>query len=786
MVVVMSGLIITTLLIVNLFTKAELDKTLQKDLKKTQTLFENYQALRTKEISVENKLIGEVPFLKALLSTRDRETILGFAKSFQAQIGSDLFLITDGEGGILASTDQSRSQGNLTGEHSIKIALGGTETHGVFVTRNALYQVTSAPVAVGDSTLGTITIGYKIDDSLAEEIKKMTDSEISFIVDGSLVATTLSGDNRKNINDQLKTIKDEIRSVSSQQKPSEHFDVAMGSENYISVLVPLTAEGKMEGAYLIQRNREEVAGFLGTIMNYIFLVSLGILLVGSYVSYLLAKQISDPIISIVRGSKAMADGDLSTIVTVKQRDEIGVLAKAFNEMSGRLRNLISQVRENTLAVTDVSQKLHQTSDGISSEVNKQESAVEETSSSIIQMGASITEVNKNVELLSLSANDTSSSILEMDATINEIANHMDNLSSAIEVTSSSISEMTSSVKEIALSIETLHSATDNTASSLHELNASVQQVEINAQRSNELSENTTSEAQKGKKSITETITGMQEIKSSFMEVQEIVSRLAQKSDSIGKIVKVIDEVAGQTNLLSLNAAIIAAQAGEHGKGFAVVAEEVKSLAERTASSTREIAVLIKDVQDETLNAVNAMVHGSERVQKGVSLSNESGTVLGAIIESSHLSTEMVKEIVKATKEQSRGIQEVDKAMVQIKEMVQQINRATHEQESASVEITKAVENMRVLGHEVKRSTQEQSKGSKLITTAVEKVTEMINHILEATQEQSQGSERINHALEIFKETAEENVHRVAEMNNFVGTLTSRSQQLEQEIKKFKL
>ena len=132
MVVVMSGLIITTLLIVNLFTKAELDKTLQKDLKRTQTLFENYQSVRTNEISVENKLIGEVPFLKALLSTRDTATILGFAKSFQEQIGSDLFIITDGEGNILASTDPSRSQGNLMGEHSINIAMGGEEANGVF------------------------------------------------------------------------------------------------------------------------------------------------------------------------------------------------------------------------------------------------------------------------------------------------------------------------------------------------------------------------------------------------------------------------------------------------------------------------------------------------------------------------------------------------------------------------------------------------------------------------------------------------------------------------------
>jgi len=592
---------------------------------------------------------------------------------------------------------------------------------------------------------------------------------------------------RKSIEKYIHTLKETILEVSTNNRPSDHFDIKIDKDKFISVLVPLgSGEGVINGAYLIQRNRDLVTGFLDIIMNYIIFVGFGILIIGSCISLWVAGRISDPIISMVQGSKSMAEGDFSTRIDISQKDEIGVLATAFNEMSERLRNLISHVRENSISVSEVSQELHLTSENFSEKINKQETALEESSSIMFQMGSSIKEVNKSVELLSLSANDTSSSILEMEATTGEIANHMDNLSSAIEVTSSSISEMTSSVKEIAMSIDTLHNSTDSTASSLHLLKGSVQQVEINANKSLELSENTTQRAEKGKNSVGGTITGMQEIQSSFKEAHAIISRLAQKSDSIGKIVKVIDEVAAQTNLLSLNAAIIAAQAGENGKSFAVVAEEVKSLADRTGTSTREIEQLIKDVQNETTNAVKAMANGSERVKKGVLLSNEAGNALGAIIESSQQSTEMVQEIVQATGKQSEGINEVNRAMTQIKEMVQHINRSTHEQENASVEITKAVENMRVLGHEVKRSTTEQSQGSKLITTAVEKVIEMIHHILEATQEQTQGSEKITHALNIFKETAEENIQGVSSINNFVATLASRSQQLEQEINRFKV
>src|SRR5439155_23594288 len=122
----------------------------------------------------------------------------------------------------------------------------------------------------------------------------------------------------------------------------------------------------------------------------------------------------------------------------------------------------------------------------------------------------------------------------------------------------------------------------------------------------------------------------------------VIESLGKRISDIGNILNVIDDVAEQTNLLALNAAIIAAQAGEHGKGFAVVAEEIKDLAERTGASTKEIAELIRSIQDESKNAVGAMDRGVRNVEEGVRLGQEAEGALKKIQESSRQSTQMVK------------------------------------------------------------------------------------------------------------------------------------------------
>src|SRR5436305_12759721 len=123
---------------------------------------------------------------------------------------------------------------------------------------------------------------------------------------------------------------------------------------------------------------------------------------------------------------------------------------------------------------------------------------------------------------------------------------------------------------------------------------------------------------------------MKQIRRAVVGANEVVTRLGERSAAIGRILNVIEDVAEQTNLLALNAAILAAAAGEHGKGFSVVAAQIRELSERTAASTREIAALIRSVQDEVANALRTMGEGTALVAQGVGLSREAGKALNNI------------------------------------------------------------------------------------------------------------------------------------------------------------
>jgi len=519
-----------------------------------------------------------------------------------------------------------------------------------------------------------------------------------------------------------------------------------------------------------------------TIISVAVVVTLGIV-----ISFFFLRMLVLPIERIAEVAGQISSGDFTQEITVASNDEIGTLGKAFGQMALNLKGMIRRIQEVSASMVAASEPMRFGTNKVSDGVAKQAKAAQETSASVQQFNAAIRRISENVDSLSQSADVTASSLIAMSVTVNEVASSSVSLASSVEDTSASLMEMSASIRNVVDNATQLSTASEETAASVNEMDASVKQIEQNAKQSAVLSERVSQEAKDfGVTSIEKTIAGMEQIRKTVDRSADVINKLGQKTEHIGKILTVIDEVTRQTNLLALNAAILAAQAGEQGKGFTVVADEIKNLADRTASSTKEISHLILAVQSESKDAVTSIREGIRSVEEGMKVSLEAKEALKKILESSQSSSRTCREIEKATNEQVRAIRQVSESTEKVNVMVQQIARAMQEQSHGTEQITRASENIRNTTRQVKSATEEQAKGAQQISASAENMSERIQQIAHDLQEQKKGSEAIMNSAAAVKQVAQLNGETVLEMNRFVEDLIRQAELLKGEVSKFKV
>jgi len=493
-----------------------------------------------------------------------------------------------------------------------------------------------------------------------------------------------------------------------------------------------------------------------------------------------------PLKSMMQMASRLSEADLSGQVESSVTHEMDQLADALNQIGQSLRETMGRVRGVSEGVAQVIDQISRTAATTSSGSSTVLTRVEETSSSMVQMLASLRGIAENVEVLYQSAEESSSSILQMGATNDEVAENVTAMAASVEETTSAIEEMTYSIKEVAKNVDDLLQSTEGTSHAIREMDVAISQVETNAYETARLSEQVSKDAETGAESLQKTLQGINKIKDSSATASRVMEQLGKRIQEIGNIVDVIDDVAEQTNLLALNAAIIAAQAGDHGKGFAVVAEEIKDLAERTGASTKEIGDLIRAVQEESRNAVTAMNQGVKNVEDGVVLGRDAEGALKKIQDSAGRSTQMVKAIARATVEQARGSKEVTGSVERIAETVQQISKATNEQARGSEQIMKSAEKMKMLTQHAQRSVQEQAHGGKQITRSIENINEMVTHLNRAQKEQTRGSEQVLKAIETIKTVSEQQNRSVKQLEEAIETLRQQAEVLRGEVRRFRV
>jgi len=285
---------------------------------------------------------------------------------------------------------------------------------------------------------------------------------------------------------------------------------------------------------------------------------------------------------------------------------------------------------------------------------------------------------------------------------NSLREIIQSVASTAEHVASASEEISSSASQQAQGAETQKDQTSQVATAMQEMSSTVLQVSENSAKAADASRQAAETARAGGIIVNDTLTKMRAIAESVSGTAKKVEELGKSSDQIGRIIGVIDDIADQTNLLALNAAIEAARAGEQGRGFAVVADEVRKLAERTTSATKEIAQMIRTVQQETKVAVAAMEEGNKQVEEGVKTTAQAGDSLKQIIHMSEQVGEMVTHIATAATEQSSATEEINNNMEQIAKLVkeasegaQQSAKACQDLSGLALDLQKTVSNFRL-------------------------------------------------------------------------------------------
>ena len=639
---------------------------------------------------------------------------------------------------------------------------------GLFDGRMAI--TSAAPISMYGEPVGHLVGVSYLDMRLAMRLKSLSRMEIAFFDENGVFASTSPDLAALDLAAILQSRHSDAQINGSKYRV--FYNSISGKNRGVLMALNITTQG-------IAKNRLQQS----LLITAIVLGAISVL-IGLFVSTGIVRPVRE-IVDSLRDISA-GGGDLNCELKVRSTDEVGELAEGFNSFLARQREMVGRIRGVTEDLAKANEKVRSSSHEVMEGAVRQSQALEESSKAIEGIDEAAGGIAESTGNLVSSVEESSSATLELGATIEEIASQMEKLFATVDAVSSSINEMSVASQEVAENVGILSSSTEVTVSSMLEMDASIKEIEENAVQTSKLANEAAEDAQRGMQTVDETIRGIESIRQTVDRASEAIMELGNQSSAIGKILTVIDEVADQTSLLALNAAIIAAQAGEHGRGFAVVADEIRELAERSAISTREIGTIIANLQEGTQEAVVAMKAGSEQVYEVVKRSKASSLALEKIRSSTLKAMDQVNGIVRATEEQSRGSRQVTDSMNQVAAMLEQIASAINQQTSGARQLAEGAELMRDIAAHGMQSTSEQAKGSRQINESMEQIRSMISIIDNATRELTKRSRDVVDAVGSVHKVAENNASRTAELDHVVETLTRLTSALEEEVGVFKI
>jgi methyl-accepting chemotaxis protein len=485
-------------------------------------------------------------------------------------------------------------------------------------------------------------------------------------------------------------------------------------------------------------------------------------------------------------AKNLATGDLTQSLDDQTADEIGDLSRALESITANLGETISRVRVATLELDEMSSQVRHASDQIAGDAGTQAASVRQTSSAMAAMTDSSGAVEGRILDATQNAEASTARLRDISEAIETMATSVQELSGGVEQAQAHLESNQRSLSEVDSAVDLLNEAAQGTAAATSQITASIRSVDAAANEAFQISRTASEKSKSGVEAVEETRQGIDEIRQFTNRSLQSIHFLSEKVASIESILGVINDIANQTRLLSLNASIIAAQAGEHGQGFSVVADEIKALAIKTAGSTREIGGVIQEVLEVSGKVIDAVNKGVSTVDEATARSEHASRVLNEILEASTQAGTLVRNIAAAMSEQSRGAQRVDQAMQDVHQAAVRVREIVSAQKSASEELQQSMHKMRHLMGHASTTAREQASQVQSAIHSMERVFEQFKSISEIIKSQIASRSDVAKAFITLEDLSVRHRDSAKSLSTAVERASSQSSALTESVKVFRV